>query len=174
LVSGDWPGAASRFVERRFGDKIIAPVTAGASGDINPVYGPHLDFKSGYNFAVDAIGNILSEEVMRVGKDIKTSFRGDVSTLQKNITFPGKDVNGKPGPSLDVRISLLKVGDIVLIGISGEVFNEIGMKIKKQSHYNYTFIIIHCNGSSGYIVTDKSYKEGGYEPNYSKAKIGAE
>jgi len=40
------------------------------------------------------------------------------------------------------------------------------MKIKKQSHYNYTFIIIHCNGSSGYIVTDKSYKEGGYEPNY--------
>ena len=108
----------------------------------------------------------MGEEVMRVGKDIKTSFRGDVSTLQKNITLPGKDVNGKPGPGLDVRISLLKVGDIVLIGISGEVFNEIGMKIKKQSHYNYTFIITHCNGSSGYIVTDKSYKEGGYEPNY--------
>jgi len=35
------------------------------------------------------------------------------------------------------------------------------------------FIITHCYGSSEYIVTEKSYKEGGYESNYSKAKIGA-
>lgn len=40
LISGDWPGAASGYVEKLFGRNFIAPVTIGASGDINPLYGP--------------------------------------------------------------------------------------------------------------------------------------
>ncbi|MCK4966661.1 neutral/alkaline non-lysosomal ceramidase N-terminal domain-containing protein [bacterium] len=170
LISGDWPGTSAQFVEKAFDNKAVVQVTAGASGDINPIYGPHIDFSRGYRFAVDAIGNILGEEAVRVGKEIKTDNRGSVSVIQKIVTLPGK-VKDK---GLDVNVTLLKIGDIVLVGLSAELFNEIGIKLKEKSPYSNTFILTHCNGSSGYVVTNKSYAKGGYEPNYSKAKIGAE
>jgi Neutral/alkaline non-lysosomal ceramidase, N-terminal len=38
VVSGDFPGAMSRYVEKAFGDNIIVAFTQGASGDQNPLY----------------------------------------------------------------------------------------------------------------------------------------
>ena len=38
LVSGDFPGAASRYIERALGGKTVALFTSGAAGDQNPVY----------------------------------------------------------------------------------------------------------------------------------------
>ena len=35
-------------------------------------------------------------------------------------------------------------------------------------------MITHCNGSSGYLVTDAAYAEGGYEVSSTSAKSGAE
>jgi hypothetical protein len=35
-------------------------------------------------------------------------------------------------------------------------------------------VVTHCNGSSGYLVTDASYAEGGYEVSSTRAKSGAE
>ena len=52
--------------------------------------------------------------------------------------------------------------------------SEIGMKIKKDSPYKNTFILTHCDGSSGYLVTDKAYQEGGYEPMVSRTMPGTE
>ena len=68
LITNDWPGAASNYAEKGLGDKVIAPVIVGASGDINPVYGPHIDFEtnSSYSYGKDAIGEDLANESMRV------------------------------------------------------------------------------------------------------------
>jgi neutral ceramidase len=38
FVSGDVPGAMSRYVEKAFGDKIVVAFNQGASGDQNPLY----------------------------------------------------------------------------------------------------------------------------------------
>jgi neutral ceramidase len=38
IVSGDFPGAMSRYVEKAFGDNIIVAFSQGASGDQNPLY----------------------------------------------------------------------------------------------------------------------------------------
>ena len=37
-VSGDFPGAAERYIERLYGDKAVALWTSGAAGDQNPLY----------------------------------------------------------------------------------------------------------------------------------------
>lgn len=37
-VSGDFPGDAERYIERTFGDKVVALWTSGAAGDQNPLY----------------------------------------------------------------------------------------------------------------------------------------
>jgi len=38
VVSGDFPGAMSRYVERAFGDDMVVAFSQGASGDQNPLY----------------------------------------------------------------------------------------------------------------------------------------
>ena len=80
-ISGDWPGAAARFVEQAFQDTITSPVTVGASGNINPIYGPHIDFQDvrSYSFAVDSIGMILGEEVLRVANHVTPLGSGTIS-----------------------------------------------------------------------------------------------
>jgi len=38
LLSGDYPGATSRYIEDSFNDKIVAVFSTGAQGDQNPIY----------------------------------------------------------------------------------------------------------------------------------------
>ena len=38
LLSGDYPGATSRYIEDSFDDKVVAVFSAGAQGDQNPIY----------------------------------------------------------------------------------------------------------------------------------------
>jgi neutral ceramidase len=196
LITGDWPGAASRYIEDGSGGKIIAPVIVGASGDLNPIYGPHIDFEnnSSYAYGKDAIGEDLGKESLRVAKGILSSSSGKITALQRVISLPakGKEENylqpdSKAGDSLHVRLSAMKIGNIVFTGVSGEVFNQISVKMRNQSPYTYTFMITHCNGSSGYLVTDDAYPTagvkgsdikyvptGGYEVGSTSAKSGAE
>ncbi|MEX2234810.1 MAG: neutral/alkaline non-lysosomal ceramidase N-terminal domain-containing protein [Cyclobacteriaceae bacterium] len=185
MITGDWPGAASHYVEKEFPENFVAPVTIGASGDINPIYGPHIDFESNsaYAFGKDAIGEDLAKVSMKVAKEMKTFSNGMINATQRVVSVPAKE---KEGPAniqqpkstedgfLKIRLSALRIGNIILTGVSGEVFNEISVKMRKQSPYSNTFMITHCNGSSGYLVTDAAYAEGGYEVGSTRAKSGAE
>jgi hypothetical protein len=80
----------------------------------------------------------------------------------------------EPGPEVDIRVSSLKIGNILIAGISGELMNEIGLRIKEESPFKNTFVYTHCNGNSGYLCTDVSYEEGGYEPMVSRTMPGTE
>jgi neutral ceramidase len=179
MITGDWPGAARRYIEKGFTTPVIATITAGASGDIDPIYRISPDFRAG---EAEEIGNDLAREVIRIAEQITTSPVREIKALQRVITLPGKETGSSaqpgatfnPGPDVDVRLSLLKIGNILLAGISGEVFTEIGMQIKELSPYKYTFIVTHCNGASGYLITDQAYTEGGYEVTASRVMPGAE
>jgi hypothetical protein len=172
-ITGDWPGAAARFVEEAFEGEMTAPVTIGASGDINPIYGPHIDFHevNAYAFGLEAIGMILGEEVVRVARGIAPGAGGPIRASQRVVQVPAK---AGDEPTLDIRLTVLKIGTVVFAGVSGEVFNEIGVEVKRRSPYKHTMVVTHCNGSSGYLVTDKAYAEGGYEVRATRAKAGAE
>jgi hypothetical protein len=185
LITGDWPGAASRYVEEKFDDRFVAPVTIGASGDINPLYGPHIDFEDNdaYAFGKEAIGEDLGKQSLAVAKGMKTFSAGVINAVQLVVSVPAKNEE-EPGrfqqpksienDSLKIRLSVLRIGNIILTAVSGEVFNEISVKMRKQSPYSNTFMITHCNGSSGYLVSDDAYAEGGYEVSSTRAKSGAE
>ena len=176
LISGDWPGATARYLSKHFKDVPVA-ITAGASGDIAPIYGPANDFRD-----MDAIGLVLGEEVVKIAGNITTQKTGNVKTIQRVVEVPGKERSASrmpdekiiPGKPVTLRFSLLKVGPIVFAGISGELMTSIGMKIKKESPFTHTVLLTHCNGTSGYLCTDEAYKEGGYEPMSSRTMPGTE
>lgn len=183
LISGDWPGATSEYVESAMGKGVIAPIVVGASGDINPLYGPHVDFviTESYSFGKDAIGEDVGKEALRVSNAIKYRKKNKIKASQRTILLPLKEDESRflqpeslMNDSLLVRLSALKIGDIVLTGVSGEVFNEISLSLRKKSPFSNTFMITHCNGSSGYLITDKAYALDGYETKSTRVKNGAE
>jgi hypothetical protein len=59
------------------------------------------------------------------------------------------------------------------VGLGGEVFNEFGKAIKSASPFRTTFVMTHCNGAGGYVLTRPSYEEGGYEVQSSPFAPGA-
>jgi hypothetical protein len=176
-ITGDWPGSAARYLGNQLGNETVIGITAGASGDINPIYGPGDNFDE-----IEAIGSLLGEEVVRILPGIETNPAFAINALQKTISLPGKKRSDsrfpraeyEKGPDVEIRLSAVRVGTVVFAGISGEVMNEIGMEIKAKSPYSGTLVVTHCNGSSGYICTDEAYGEGGYEIQVTRLMPGAE
>src|SRR6185295_9114787 len=150
-----------------------------------------------YAYGKDAIGEDLGKESIRVAKEIHTFTSGRITALQRVISLPAKEKESEDGKflqpktreddSLQVRLSVIKIGNIVLTGVSGEVFNQISVKMRNQSPYSFTFMITHCNGSSGYLISEDAYPKvgisgsenkyiptGGYEAGSTGVRTGAE
>ncbi|MCK5367694.1 MAG: neutral/alkaline non-lysosomal ceramidase N-terminal domain-containing protein, partial [Cyclobacteriaceae bacterium] len=159
-ITGDWPGASARYVEKAFGGNVIVPVTAGASGDINPIYGPNDNFRD-----IEAIGMLVGEEVERVVNTIETFPNGNIEALQMTVMANGKKPSESRLPNqklesndnVEINLATLKVGNVLFAGVSGELMTEIGMRIKAESPFRNTVIITHCNGNSGYLCTNLAY-----------------
>ena len=62
-----------------------------------------------------------------------------------------------------VPIQALRIGDVGVVGLPGEVFVEIGLAIKRRSPFRRTIIAELANDWAGYIPTDVALREGSYE-----------
>ncbi len=62
----------------------------------------------------------------------------------------------------DVEMIGFTVGGAAFVTIPGELFTEIGVRIKRASPHEHTFIVDLANGSLGYIPTSRAIEEGGY------------
>lgn len=71
--------------------------------------------------------------------------------------------SGRKIGSVKMEIQVFMINGVILVGIPGEVFVEIGLDIKKKLSSNDTFIIGYANGHVGYIPTYEAHQEGGYE-----------
>ncbi len=176
-ISSDLPGATSRYVERHYGGKVIATWTSGTAGDQDPIYRVGTDFQN-----VVALGAILGEEVARVADGIKTTGRAHIHGTQRVVTCPGKRTVQAPGRGreyksedsdpVSIRLSLLVINDIAITGVSGEVLTNIGLRLKRESPFNRTIMVTHCNGSSGYLADDAAYDQVSYEILTTRVKRG--
>jgi hypothetical protein len=64
---------------------------------------------------------------------------------------------------ISVIIQAMRLGDLGIAAIPGEVFVETGLAIKQQSPFKPTFTIELANGCSGYLPPPEQHKLGGYE-----------
>jgi hypothetical protein len=75
------------------------------------------------------------------------------------------------------QIQAMRIGNLGLVALPGEVFVEIGLAIKEQSPFPQTMVAELANQSFGYIPTDKALAEGSYETwlaRSSQASAGTE
>ncbi|MBN1997272.1 neutral/alkaline non-lysosomal ceramidase N-terminal domain-containing protein [candidate division KSB1 bacterium] len=180
IISGDVHGLAEQFIERYLGPPVLAPGFAGASGDIDPWYRvlPEIETKNGWIPEPVLLGTLLGEEVVHVIRKMKNSINTlPLLTRKETIICPGKP-QGEPKttpetPETSINVSVVRMGDIVLVGFGGELLCEIGMWIKQASPFKQTIIITHCNGSVGYLPPRHLYHESGYEVLTSPFASGA-
>ena len=201
-ISGDLPGATSRFVEQYYegktqtrgdagwdlqlqaqekvdGNGVVAIWTSGPAGDQNPIV---MDDAEDFSM-VDPLGRILGEETVRVANNITTmSAKAKIWGLQQVITCPGQTFEADLSPGaegkfkdsepVNIRISLLMLNNIALAGVSGEVLTPIFERLKKESPFNDTIMVTHANGLSGYIPNDDAYNHVSYEIRATNLKPG--
>jgi hypothetical protein len=125
------------------------------------------------------MSTMLAQEVVTVSKGIRDySTNAPINTAMRTMTLPGKareragDAPGEVEP-VPLTITVARLGDVALVGLSAEVFNEIGRAIKNASPFRHTVIITHCNGGSGYLPNSSAYEGGGYEIESSRFAPGA-
>ncbi len=119
ILTADFPGVTSRFVEQAYEDKVVAIWSSGAAGDQNPLYlrthhgareakaafgkDPTGSAKQSLDQAVEALnqwvdsmGRVMSEEVLRVmdtnklDTTKKTSSAVRIWASGKTVTCPGR------------------------------------------------------------------------------------
>lgn len=66
----------------------------------------------------------------------------------------------------------LKIGPVALVGIPGEPFTEIGVKIKEAEGFELVMPCALTNGYEGYFPVQSAYDEGGYEARSSRYAAG--
>ncbi len=168
-ISGDVLGLASGFVENYFKQGVVAPVFAGASGDINPWFVKVDTFitHNGWIPEPELLGMMLGEEVIRTMKNVENlKDDAEIKTAYTALQLPTqKEMRGQELllDTIPLNITAASVGDVAFIGFGTEMMTEIGMEIKEASPFEYTFLLTHCNGASGYLAPEHAFAEGGYE-----------
>lgn len=68
---------------------------------------------------------------------------------------------------MDIGVHVLQIGDTVFVGLPGEIYSKIGLKIKALSPFPNTVVVELADGWHGYIATDDVLRAGCYESIYS-------
>jgi neutral ceramidase len=132
-----------------------------------------------------SMGQFLGEEVMHVMRGMeRMDAAARIYGGQKTVTCPGRERTDtgragypgtyKDGAPIDLRLSLVMLGDTALGGVNGEVFNPIGQRLKKESRFAHTMMLTLTNGSarSGYIPNDAAFGYNTFEVLSSRLKPG--
>jgi hypothetical protein len=221
-VSGDIPGASSRYIEDSFDDRLVAVWSSGAAGDQNPIYyqqtydlreirvqeyarrgvdisnamppgGEGLDrnnprvvkLMNQQRQMLLSMGQFLGEEVMHVMRGIErpsvaAAVHGSFATVQcpgrerTNQGRAGFEGTYKEGPPVDIRLGLLRIGDVAIGAVNAEVFSPIAARLKRESPYKATMLTTLTNGAarSGYIPDDASFGKLTFEVLSSRLQPG--
>jgi neutral ceramidase len=72
----------------------------------------------------------------------------------------------------DGPISAVRIGDGAIVTGPGEIFTEIGLRVKERSPAQVTLYAGYTNGMVSYFPTAAEYPFGGYEPAYGNRSFG--
>jgi len=104
---------------------------------------------------------------LRWAEAVATTARAQLVTLRDGISDEIMarmilEAADKPESGIDFELLGIRLGDALLVGIPGELFTEIGRRVKALSSTLRIFPVSLGNGSHGYLPTQKAIGEGGY------------
>ncbi len=110
-------------------------------------------------------------EVHATGKDSELGLEGMMLTTVVAEAERMYNLENAPD-TFPMWISAVKIGKIALVGAAGELFNKIGVELKKTYGWDAILPCSLTNGAEGYFPMMDSFNEGGYEAKASIFKPG--
>ena len=101
---------------------------------------------------VEAAGNVLK------GKLHKAMLGWAEATLSGVL-------RGNVPAYVPAELQVISLGEVMLVGIPGEIFSELGKEIKSSTSMRQVTVLGYTNNDIGYIPTCQAYAQGGYEIN---------
>ena len=69
----------------------------------------------------------------------------------------------RAGRTFDTWLQVLRLGEVAIMGIPGEMFAALGLEIRHRSPFRHTLIAGLANDEIGYIADRRGYRDGGYQ-----------
>ena len=135
-----------------------------------PAGAPDPKVRDALERVMDAEGVILGEEVIRVMTNItRLNASPRIEGAQTVVTVPGRkrldnaregtQGSYEDGDPVNIRLGVLRIGDVALGSVDAEIYSPIGMKFKERSPVADTMLVTLANGAanSGYIPNDTAF-----------------
>jgi hypothetical protein len=191
LFSGDWPGHLQRTIEAVVGEGVTAMYYNGAEGDQSPTPRPDCGespWERAEQYGLEL--GLVAADVWRkteTARDVAFKFHLEKTQLPERRWHPDfMSTGGKEyGLSEAIMGNMLttmfpsettsgsvRLGDLVIVGIPGEMASGLGMRIKSETKAitgaQHAVIGGLANEWISYILTAESYIRGsGYEASMS-------
>ncbi|HMP15534.1 MAG TPA: neutral/alkaline non-lysosomal ceramidase N-terminal domain-containing protein [Gemmatales bacterium] len=190
LFSGDWPGALQRTLESLIGQGVTVMYANGAQGDQSPTP-RHYSGESNWEKAED-YGRDVAIQGYKLWQNVKTQEVTPLAWHRSTFSLPARKKHkdflkiggaeyGVLEKGLDVMLMTLfptetqtlsvRLGDLQIVGVPGEIICELGLEIKKQvsegTGARYVVIGGLADEWVSYILSEKEYEKGGYEATIS-------
>ena len=200
-INGDLPGATAKYIEEKYAGKTVLAFTVGAAGNPAYSGGgrrvtPGRVVPPAGHEILSAMSTILGEEIITVLSEIQNPS-GDVSIggAQKVLTCPGKDTTPMNLPRscaytpdsklppcrdykdkdigpVDVRLSLLRIGDTALVQADTNITPALGLRLTQKSPLKQTVFVALNFGPARFVVEDSLYPLYTYDSTASRLKPG--
>jgi neutral ceramidase len=195
--SADYPSQISKILADVKGPGMLTHFTIGTAGNINHYYlldpkQPHRT--KGFQEAA-RIGTLLAAEIVRMYPKLQPIATAPIKVTHEVLSLQILEEKGpvlakqfgKDKPSFndgelmvtlrdgkywfEGEVMVITVGDeLAFVGLPGEMFVELGLAVKQNSPYQYTFVNTLANGAIGYVGNRKAYKEGAYGASYATTR----
>jgi neutral ceramidase len=189
LFSGDWPGHLQRTVEALVGHGVTTMYYNGAEGDQSPVPPPN----SGSRWEkAERYGREMGILAWRSWEKIQPhevkafAYHTETIALPKRQWHPDFMKTGGAEYGLDEAkmqgfvdslnptqtwTTCLRLGDLEILGVPGELAAQSGMEIKSKAHQSTGASCATIGGLAdewvSYILPAEEYRKGGYEASMS-------
>lgn len=192
FISADWPGELAKTGSAVYGDDVVTLFLNGCCGDINhsphsptelPRGGPDKSIQLGRALAGVAINAAEKAEPMPSPaldamlegvpipyysrENVMQAYVEELRAKDKPNDFEQYVINNFDswpfdGQVAEVPVHALRVGDVALVGLPGEIFVAHGLEVKKWSPAAFTFVAELANDWFGYVPTTDQAERGAY------------
>ncbi len=168
-VSSDYVGAFRDHVSEKLG--VHCAFFQGAAGSTIPfgkLKGEHTN--GDYKKHGQAVGDTLIAAL----SNLQTLENTKIETLTKEIKLQhnAEQVVNMGSETQTVSMCTYAIGDIAIATSPNEMDHRLGKYVKDNSPYTMTFMSAYTNGNYGYIPSESSFPNGGYEVNSCRYVAG--
>ena len=198
-VSAEFPGVLQTTLERVLGRGAVALYLNGAQGDVSPIANAGKDDHERVRLYGTALAN-HAQRLLQAARPTPTRLRIHQLSLRLPEAQPHPEFRESMGRDFKIPeallnqlvkqivpetapVSLLALGDLLLVGFPGEPISALGLQARelgRSAGFPYVAPVALVNEWIGYILTRHEYLKGGYEatisfngPDAGSAIIGA-